>query len=35
VNSIGLKVDGSSKAALDKPRLLWPGAPKTGGVVRL
>ena len=27
--------DGSGKAAIDKPRLLWPGLPKAGGVVRL
>jgi putative DNA primase/helicase len=27
--------DGSGKAQVDKPRLLWPGAPKAGGIVRL
>ena len=27
--------DGKGKAAIDKPRLLWPGAPKAGGAVRL
>lgn len=27
--------DGSGKAAIDRPRLLWPGLPKAGGVVRL
>lgn len=27
--------DGSGKAAVDPPRLLWPGRPKAGGVIRL
>jgi hypothetical protein len=27
--------DGSGKAAITKPRLLWPGLPSKGGVVRL
>lgn len=27
--------DGSGKAAVDPPRLLWPGLPKAGGVIRL
>jgi phage/plasmid primase-like uncharacterized protein len=26
---------GGTKAPVDKPRLLWPGQPKAGGVVRL
>jgi hypothetical protein len=30
-----LRADGSGKAEVDKPRLLWPGLPKAGGVVRL
>jgi putative DNA primase/helicase len=35
VHRTWLEADGAGKAALDKPRLLWPGAPRTGGVVRL
>lgn len=27
--------DGSGKAALERPRLLWPGLPKAGGCIRL
>ena len=30
-----LRPDGSGKAAIERPRLLWPGLPKAGGVVRL
>jgi hypothetical protein len=30
-----LAPDGSGKADIDKPRLLWPGLPKAGGVIRL
>lgn len=30
-----LAADGTGKAPIDRPRLLWPGLPKTGGVVRL
>lgn len=35
VHRTWLAPDGSSKAPLDRPRLLWPGLPKRGGVVRL
>jgi putative DNA primase/helicase len=30
-----LKADGSGKAELDRSRLLWPGLPAKGGVIRL
>ncbi len=30
-----LAPDGSGKAPIERPRLLWPGLPKKGGVVRL
>jgi putative DNA primase/helicase len=30
-----LKADGSGKAELDRPRLLWPSLPAKGGVIRL
>jgi putative DNA primase/helicase len=30
-----LKADGSGKAEVDRPRLIWPGTRKAGGVIRL
>lgn len=35
VHRTWVAADGTGKAAIDKPRLLWPGLPKAGGVVRL
>jgi putative DNA primase/helicase len=30
-----LRAEGGDKAEIEKPRLLWPGLPKAGGVIRL
>ena len=35
VHRTWLASDGSGKAAVDKPRLIWKGLPKKGGVIRL
>jgi hypothetical protein len=35
VHRTWMAADGSGKAPVEKPRLLWPGLPKAGGVVRL